>query len=149
IFLLIAALFSFTEMVSGQFVYLNPLPGSRYHNPQTTLAIKNGELMDESSVHSKDWISINGSKSGKHLWTARLSDDRKTIVVIPERDFVYGETVFVTIDSKLKKETGQKIEGKSFSFQIRDEITPEQQEINRKIERDLYWDESGMEGEPP
>ena len=148
-FILIVALFSITKVASAQFVYLNPSPGSKYHNPQTTLAIKNGELMDESSVRGNDWISINGSKSGEHLWTARLSDDRKTIVVKPVKDFAYGETVSVTIDSKLKKETGQRIQGQSFSFQIRDEVTAEQAEINKKIDRELYWNEAVVDPAPP
>jgi len=140
-FILILALCSFTEFVSAQFVYLNPLPGSKYRNPQTTLAIKNGSFMDASSVAKKDWIEITGSKSGPHTWTARLSDDRKTIIVKPQPVFDYSETVSVTIHSKLKKEDGQKINGKTFSFQIRDEITPEQKEKIEEAHRRLFSEE--------
>src|SRR5438093_5349982 len=103
LFFLSITLISFTKIVSGQFVYLNPLPGSKYHNPQTTIAIKNGAIINETSLSSRDWIEITGSKSGAHTWTARLSDDRKTIIVKPNPVFDYDEIVSVTIHSKLKK----------------------------------------------
>ncbi|HYV94732.1 MAG TPA: aryl-sulfate sulfotransferase [Chitinophagales bacterium] len=145
IFLFTVALFSLTEIANGQFLYLNPLPDSKHHNPEITLAIRNGAFIDESSVHRNDWIEITGSKSGAHTWTARLSDDRKTVVVKPQPVFDYGETVSVIINSKLKKQSGQRINGQSFSFQIRDAITPEQEKINRQIDRELYRNESAFD----
>ncbi|MCY7410764.1 MAG: hypothetical protein LH473_10855, partial [Chitinophagales bacterium] len=48
--------------VNAQFIYLNPLPGSKYRNPQTTLAIRNGALIDRTSFQNKNWLDIIGSR---------------------------------------------------------------------------------------
>ena len=106
-------------------------------------------MIDESSVRHTDWIEITGSKSGAHTWTARLSDDRKTIVVKPQPVFDYDETVSVIIHSKLKKETGQKINGQSFSFQIREAVKLEQEELNRQAAHEIHRDEFGFNSAPP
>ncbi len=111
--------------VNAQFIYLNPLPGSKYRNPQTTLAIRNGALIDRTSFQNKNWLDITGSRSGVHEYTSRLSDDGKTIIVKPRTIFFYNETVSVTIHDELRKEDGKKITGSTFSFQTRDSITTE------------------------
>ncbi len=139
------------ENVNGQFAYLNPLPGSSHHNPQVTLAIKNGSFINESSLRKSNWIELVGSSSGTHEYTCRLSDDRKTIIVKPDPVFEYGETVFITIHSKLEKETGEAIEGKSYSFKIREVVTEEQklryQQATREINEEILGFNPSRKGE--
>jgi hypothetical protein len=53
----------------AQFKYVNPKPGSKYRNRETTIILKNGDFIDKSSVKRKDLLEITGSKSGKHTWT--------------------------------------------------------------------------------
>ncbi|MBX7110207.1 MAG: aryl-sulfate sulfotransferase [Chitinophagales bacterium] len=110
---------------SAQFAYINPKPGSQYRNPQTNIILKNGNLIDRSSVSGKNLVEISGSASGRHSWTARLSDDNKTVVIKPSPVFDFGETVTVTVNSGLRKMNGEKVEGFTFIFQIRNKPTPE------------------------
>src|SRR4030095_6028962 len=115
----------FFNLGFAQFKYINPTPGSMYHNPETNIILKNGSLIDAGAINN-NLITIYGSKSGKHEWSARLSDDNKTIVVKPEVLFEFGETVTVAVSDGLRKTTGEEIQGTSFSFQIRNEVTPAQ-----------------------
>ncbi|HUM47278.1 MAG TPA: arylsulfotransferase family protein, partial [Chitinophagales bacterium] len=121
------AFISTVQMAMAQFNYISPVPGSLYHNPQTNIILKNGELLDKASVADKDLLEIVGSVSGNHTWTARLSDDNKTVVIHPSPVFEYGETVYVSVSNKLKKASGAFIDGTFFSFQTRNAITPEEQ----------------------
>ena len=116
------------QMLFAQFQYINPVPGSSFHNPETNIILKNGNYIDRNSVKDKGLVKIRGSKSGLHKWVARLSDDKKTVTIKPAFDFAYGETVTVTVNSKLKTYQEAKIEGTSFTFKIRNEVTPEQRE---------------------
>ncbi|MEP7129197.1 MAG: Ig-like domain-containing protein, partial [Chitinophagales bacterium] len=109
----------FSNIIFAQFNYVNPLPGSSSHYPQTTILLKNGNVMDRESIRNQQFVEITGSKSGKHNWTALLSDDDKTIIVKPDVPFFYEETVTVNVHSTLLKENGEKINGITFSFGIR------------------------------
>lgn len=128
----------------AQFQYINPVPGSSYHNPEANIILKNGNYIDRNSVKDNNLVEIHGSQSGLHQWVARLSDDKKTVTIKPLPVFAYGETVSVTVKSKLKTDQGEKIEGTSFTFKIREEITPEQRErykqarIQSLIEDGIY-----------
>ncbi len=130
---------------AGQFSYLNPVPGSKYHNRETTLAIRNGDFIDEASIRKSGWITITGSVSGTHSYTSRLSDDGKTIVVKPLNIFDFGETVSVSIHSSLKKKGGGLIAGKSFSFQIHEAPVKESDELIAAEEQQQLIDELGYD----
>lgn len=112
----------------AQFQYINPVPGSSFHKPQVTIILKNGSYIDRGSVKDNSLVEIQGSKSGLHQWVARLSDDKKTVTIKPIPDFACGETVSVTVNSKLRTDKGEKIEGTSFTFKTGNEVTPEQRE---------------------
>lgn len=126
--LFITVLLFQTTSIQAQFNYLNPLPNSKYHNTETSLAIKNGSFIDPTSIQTNDWLKISGSTSGIHQFIARLSDDKKTIIVKPVTVFNYGEKVTVVIQSLLRKESGEVIQGESYSFTIKDEISTIQKE---------------------
>src|SRR5580765_4683785 len=113
------------NVTTAQFTYINPLPSSQDHNPQTNIILKNGNYIDPESVQSKGLLEITGSVSGNHTYTARLSDDNKTVVIKPEVIFDYGETVTVTVRTRLRQVTGEPIEGRSFTFGIARKTTPE------------------------
>ncbi|MBK6481653.1 MAG: aryl-sulfate sulfotransferase [Chitinophagaceae bacterium] len=126
IYISLLILFVAMHSVNAQFNYISPLPGSRYHNPTTNIILKNGQYLDKASVSNKELLQITGSLSGNHSWTARLSDDGKSVIVKPIPAFAYGETVSITIHSKLKRTDGNHVNGTHFSFEIRQPITPEQ-----------------------
>ncbi|MBA2407483.1 MAG: hypothetical protein H0V65_05760, partial [Chitinophagales bacterium] len=74
-------LLAFATILSlkAQFKYVNPLPGSAFHNPQTNIILRNGGFIDAASI--SDNLEIIGSVSGKHDYSARLSDDNKTVII--------------------------------------------------------------------
>jgi hypothetical protein len=143
-----SCVFYFLLLVNGysQFIYLNPQPNSSFHNPQVTLTIKNGEVIDEASVSNNNFIEMVGTKSGKHSYRARLSDDQKTIVVHPQPAFKCGETVSVSIHSNLlKKKTGEFVNGINYTFNVREEYTPEQTALFQQADREFYNEAFGRD----
>ncbi|MGB3075805.1 MAG: arylsulfotransferase family protein [Chitinophagales bacterium] len=135
----------FSKILFAQFNYVNPLPGSSSHHPQTTILLKNGNAMDRESINNQQFVEITGSKSGKHNWTALLSDDDKTIIVKPEVPFFFEETVTVNVHSTLLKENGEKINGITFSFGIRAKTTGEQEKLIRLAKLQNFIDEYGYD----
>ncbi|MCY7410763.1 MAG: aryl-sulfate sulfotransferase [Chitinophagales bacterium] len=133
-FVLLALASIFSKTTIAQFCYLNPLPGSVNHNKQTTITIRNGNEIDESSIHYRKLFDITGTVSGVHGYTASLCRDRKTIILKPQSIFADGETIVVTIHDRLRTKEGGRINGKTFSFQIRSEITPEQKKRNAELD---------------
>lgn len=120
------------RIASAQFCYINPVPGSQYQNPQTNIILKNGSIIDEATLADKNLIEIKGSSSGYHKWMARLSDDHKSVIIKPELAFNCGEKVDVIVHPGIKKSSGEQIEGTSFYFKIREQLTPEIQDIYRR-----------------
>ena len=80
--------FAMLQFVFAQFKYINPVPGSQYHNPETNIILKNGSFIDRNSIDDKDLLEIHGSVSGNHSWTGRLSDDHKSVIIKPFPVFV-------------------------------------------------------------
>ncbi|MBK9729935.1 MAG: aryl-sulfate sulfotransferase [Chitinophagaceae bacterium] len=114
--------------LSAQFQNISPVPGSKYHKPQTTLVFRASGLIDESSILQGNLLEIKGSKSGMHEWTAHLSEGR-TIIIKPKESFNWGETVQVTFHSLFKRTDGSTISGTSFSFDIMNELSSEQKAL--------------------
>ncbi|MEP7128874.1 MAG: aryl-sulfate sulfotransferase [Chitinophagales bacterium] len=144
----ISTLFAFCMICSAamaQFNYVSPNPGSQYHNPETNIILKNGKFIDQATVSDKQLLNISGTLSGQHSWTAQLSDDRKTVIVHPVPEFAYGETVSVTVNAKLKSEEGLRIEGTTFSFSTRNQITPEESERYKQSRLDNFIESFGYD----
>jgi hypothetical protein len=126
--ILFTSLFFLTATVyaSAQFSYINPLPGSQYHNPATTILLKNSSTVDRLAVSNSSFVEISGSVSGQHSWKARLSDDNQTVIVKPDEPFAYGETVTVDVKPLLRSAAGDMINGTSFNFKIKPEYSAAQ-----------------------
>lgn len=134
---------------SAQYNYINPKPGSSSHHPQVTITLKNGAILDRESVASGKLVDIKGSSSGYHSWTARLSDDNKTVIIKPDVVFDHAETVTVTVHPKLRKATGEQVEGVTFQFGIRPKTTTEQEERIKEAKRQLFIEEYGYDPTAP
>src|SRR5215831_14734257 len=106
-------LFATAQLTFSQFSYINPMPGSGFHYPETNIILKSSLLIDKQSVNDKHLVEITGSITGNHSWTARLSDDDKTIVIKPYPVFDFGETVTVNVLPVLRNSDGNVIEGTS------------------------------------
>ncbi|MBA2422326.1 MAG: Ig-like domain-containing protein, partial [Chitinophagales bacterium] len=117
----------FANLAFAQFQYIFPKDNSRNNFPNTHLILRNGELMDESSVTS-DIIELTGSQSGIVAASVVLSTDGKTICIAPATTFTYGETVMVNVKDGMKTLSGQILTGTSFDFSVRKKMTEAQQQ---------------------
>ena len=133
------------QFASAQFSYINPKPGTDLHHPQVTITLKNGALIDRTSISDHQLAEVKGSLSGKHTWTVQLSDDDKTIIIKPDVPFEYNETVTVTVHPKLRKLNGEMVEGTAFQFSIRAKTTEEQEERIREFKRQNFIEEYGFD----
>ena len=131
------------QIAVAQFSYVNPVPGSKYHNPQANIILKNGALLDRSSVAEKGLIEISGSLSGKHTWVARLAEDNKTVIIQPDIVFEYGEIVTVKVNAVLRKQQGQTVEGTVFSFEIRNKPSAEDEKLYREMRMQAFIEDFG------
>ncbi len=129
----------------SQFSYVYPVPGSALHTPQTTIQLKNGDLIDRKSLLNEQLVEINGSLSGVHEWTARLSDDNKTVIIKPDPVFAYGETISVIVHAAIRNQGSEPINGTSFTFQIKNEVTIEQQEKIKQAKLQTFIDSYGYD----
>ena len=141
-FLLACPFFSY-----AQFQYLSPEPGSKYHDPNTTITLRNGNQLDETSLLTKHLFRVQGSLSGKHDCKVKLGEKGKTIILKPAQPFAGGETVTVNIAEGMRSSSQQKIHGTSFSFEIRKTRTPEESQLIAHQMRQLYAEESGARNE--
>jgi hypothetical protein len=105
------------------FEYVSPRPGAELVRPETTIAVRHGEIMDEASI-SGQRFTVAGSKSGVHQGRVILADDQKTVIFKPDIPFTLGETVTVTLDRGLKTTTGKVLGGMLFEFAIMPEASP-------------------------
>jgi hypothetical protein len=74
-------LFFLVGNLKAQFQFISPLPGSRYHNTDRTIIIREGSLIKPSSLAKENLFSIKGNKSGIHQFKTILSPDGKTIIL--------------------------------------------------------------------
>ncbi|MCK5703095.1 MAG: hypothetical protein KAI29_18160, partial [Cyclobacteriaceae bacterium] len=82
---------------------------------ETNIILRHSNFLDQASL-SADLIKVEGSISGIHTGEFLLSDDNKTMVFNPDRAFTGNEVVTVALSYGLKKLSGSKIPGYSFSF---------------------------------
>src|SRR6187397_2941845 len=95
-FILSYMLFMAATNAFAQFSYISPKPGSKMHNKETNIILKNGGFINASSLKS-DLVTISGTFSGIHTARIVLSTDRKTICIYPEPMLKGGETITVTV----------------------------------------------------
>lgn len=98
------------------------MPGSTLVNPEHTVIIREGSMIDPSSVR-KNSFTLYGLKSGDHSFRTVFSRDQKTIILYPDHPFAYDETVSVTINSGLRAQSGSAISPFSFTFSTHREYT--------------------------
>ncbi|MEO6169162.1 MAG: arylsulfotransferase family protein, partial [Chitinophagales bacterium] len=125
---LIAILVFSASTAWAQFEYLSPQNGSINNFREAHLIVRNGALLDESSV-TADKIILSGSQSGTVPPIVVLSTDGKTVCITPAVKFAYGETVNVTVKEGLKTLSGQVLSGTNYSFTVRKEMTPEAKQL--------------------
>ena len=96
--------------------YLSPLPDSRYVHPASNLIIRT-DRPTGTETSLKLIRSVTGSRSGRHRYAVRVSDDGRTVTFQPETPFTAEESVTVEIDTAAARWTGRAADGE-FSFTI-------------------------------
>ncbi|MGB3074707.1 MAG: aryl-sulfate sulfotransferase, partial [Chitinophagales bacterium] len=110
--------FLFIQALSAQFVFVAPVPGSKYHHPDRTIILRAASKLKPDSYGGDNWYVVTGSLSGKHLMNVSIADDQKTLLLKPIKSFSQGESVNVTINNSLITMEGTHLEGYQFSFVI-------------------------------
>lgn len=143
LFLASCFILAFPFFSQAQFQYLSPEPGSKYHNPNTTIILRNGNQLDEASLQTKHLFKVQGSLSGKHDFEVKLAENGKTIILKPTQPFSGGETVTVNIAEGMRSSSQERIHGTSFSFEITKTRTPEESQRIGKQMQQLWQEEFG------
>lgn len=99
-----------------QWNYVSPVPGSKFINPENNIAVRHGEVIDQNSLSDINF-SVQGSLSGTIEGKAKLSNDKRTLIFLPETPFRYDEKISVKINSGIRTVTGKSIEETAFGFQ--------------------------------
>ena len=81
----------------GGFLYVSPIPGSRFVSSTTNLIVRQKERFDAREAEGLRAATMTGSASGAHAASFRISDDGKTAVWVPSSPFIPGETVTVSV----------------------------------------------------
>ncbi len=101
-----------------QLVYVAPRLGAQLVSPDTTIAIRQGSMLDASSIPSRGLFEVIGGKSGRHAGHTLLADDRQTVIFEPAAPFTAGETVYVTVHDGLRTQAGDAVAGTVFHFTV-------------------------------
>lgn len=125
--LLITSLLFTASATFAQYEYTWPTDGSVNNFRHANMIVRNGALMNAATV-TADKVTLNGSVSGTVPANVVLSTDGKTVCITPATPFVYGESVTVIIHDGMQTAAGQVLTGTSYSYSIRKEMTPEQQQ---------------------
>lgn len=97
------------------FSYKSPVPGANYATPHHSIALRQGEPLDITTVHESS-IEVTGSVSGPVSGVLTLSSDSRTLIFKPDSPLQFNETVSVSIQEGIKTITGQFITPESYSF---------------------------------
>ncbi|MCW8805253.1 MAG: aryl-sulfate sulfotransferase, partial [Ignavibacteriaceae bacterium] len=108
----------------SSFQYVSPKPDSKLNSRQTNIIFSCPENIDGFSL-DKNLVRVIGATSGYHDGEFILSDDNKTILFNPYRQFDAGEEVSVSLNSGIKTNSNKLIEEVAYSFSI----TPLQEPI--------------------
>lgn len=98
--------------------YISPLPESKYLSPFTNIIIKTAGRLNLSMLNDTSFLSVSGSKSGKHTGQLSISEDESAFFFVPEYPFTTGERVTVQTTRRLLTREGFVIEPLRFQFEI-------------------------------
>ena len=104
----------------SSYQFISPVPNSSMLLPETNIIIREGNLINASSLFETNIIKVIGSSSGTHTGTLILSDDGKTIIFKPHEKFSYGETINFRYNNGIYKLTGEELLPLNFTFYISD-----------------------------
>jgi len=120
----------------NKYQFISPIPNSSLNQPGTTIIIRDGGMIDKSTLDNQK-IIVEGSKSGNHSGDFILAGDSKTIIFKPSIPFEPAEEVDVKFLSDVKTVEGRELFPIQFSFKISDKIIDKNSSnIENKLEYD-------------
>ncbi|MEP7127311.1 MAG: aryl-sulfate sulfotransferase [Chitinophagales bacterium] len=118
------------------------MPGSKLHHPETNIILRNGNLIDVSTL-KQNLFAVTGSESGKHDVSIKLSDDGKTILLQPTTVFSNDEEITIAVTDGLHTVDGKKINGTVFTFQTMPLPSDKTVQRMNDARRHIFEDEFG------
>jgi hypothetical protein len=97
--------------------YLSPLPNSRYVATTSPVIVRLDEKVDAKTIQA-GMVSLRGSSGGYREVTIKISDDQRTLIVVPVQPFSNGEEVTVMFPSGVLTASGGNIESFHYSFTV-------------------------------
>ena len=104
-------------MAQTQWQYICPVPGSKYINPENAIAVRHGDVIDQTTIKA-DLFNVSASKSGKIKGIVKLSLDGRTLIFEPSKPFSYNEKIHVELNGGIKTTDGIELPELSFDFQV-------------------------------
>jgi len=98
--------------------YLSPSPGSKFVSHQSNIIIRWGHTLDQSITSDPSLFSIQGTMSGNIGGRTVLSDDEKTLLFLPEKNFLPGETISVSVRNGIHTLSGEYLDPVQFDFTV-------------------------------
>lgn len=99
------------------FEYLSPRPGATLVSAQTTIGVRQGEEIAQSSLNDSIF-RVEGGHSGLHPGQVILADDEKTVIFQPSVPFVPAEVVTVTLHPGIETTGGSVLGGLTYTFTV-------------------------------
>ncbi len=97
--------------------YISPLPNARYVSTTSPVIVRLDENVDAATVHAGT-VSLFCSSGGYREATVKISDDERTLIVVPVQPFTNGEVVTVMFLSGVQTVSGRTIESFHYSFTV-------------------------------
>ena len=113
--LLFFLLINFFVFAQEDFQYISPKNNAKLVSLSTKIIAGASDKIDFTNM-PENVINIYGEKSGKHSVKIKLSDDGKTIIFSPVKNFEPNENVSVDINSGIKTIEGKSLSSVSFNF---------------------------------
>lgn len=97
--------------------YLSPLPGAKLVSSETNVIVRLSGGPDRYAFDLATMFSVVGSRSGRHVGHAVITDDGETVVFKPSTPFEPGEDVTVIVRYSDRRRQGN-IETFEFGFSV-------------------------------
>ncbi len=119
---IVFSMLSFSPLLAGSqsypYQYISPVPGSENNSREGTIILREGNIIDRSTLWNSDFLEVFGSISGKIKGEIILSSDEKTIIFKPGQKYQPGEEVTVRIFGSVETTDGHALRPFTFSFRI-------------------------------
>ncbi len=112
--------------------YVSPSPGLTCVSQQSNIIIRWGCTLDRSLELDSSVFSVRGSKSGSIGGRIVLSDDAKTLLFFPEKNFLPSEIISVSVKNGLHATSGAELDSVHINFTVSPLSTPEKKALDQK-----------------